>query len=100
MKIKVISNTIKTDNWIKLVVASGSFGCLKVCAKVYDEGSEYGINGGRVSKLQIRNIKNNGDMETLYEYDRGDSVCKLSGEDAPMLTRIVSFLEKLPAVNA
>jgi len=35
-------------------------------AKVYDEGSQYGINGGHVSKLEIRR---NG--EIVCNYDRG-----------------------------
>ena len=35
-------------------------------AKVYDEGSEYGIDGGRVSKLIIKR-----DGETVCNYDRG-----------------------------
>ena len=36
------------------------------CAKVYDEPSEFGINNGRVSKLEIRR----GDT-TVLNYDRG-----------------------------
>ena len=37
------------------------------CAKVYDEPSEdYGIEGGRISKLEIRR-----DGETVCNYDRG-----------------------------
>jgi hypothetical protein len=36
------------------------------CAKVYDTGSEYGIDGGRVSKLQIKR----GGTE-IVAYDRG-----------------------------
>lgn len=35
-------------------------------AKVYDEPSEYGINEGRISKLQIKI-----DGVTVAEYDRG-----------------------------
>ena len=39
----------------------------KYWAKVYDEGSElYGINEGRISKLEIRK-----DGKCLYNYDRG-----------------------------
>ena len=34
--------------------------------KQYDEGSQYGINGGRISKLTL---KRNG--ETVCNYDRG-----------------------------
>lgn len=35
-------------------------------AKVYDEGSQYGIEGGRINKLTL---KVNG--EVIYNYDRG-----------------------------
>ena len=35
-------------------------------AKVYDEGSEYGINEGRISKLTIKI-----DGQTVVSYDRG-----------------------------
>jgi len=37
-------------------------------AKVYEEGSEHGINQGRVSKLTIRK---QGETRDLYNYDRG-----------------------------
>jgi hypothetical protein len=35
-------------------------------AKVYDEGSEFGIDGGRISKLMIKI-----DGRTVVNYDRG-----------------------------
>ena len=38
-------------------------------AKVYDEGSQYGINEGRISKLTL---KENG--KVIYNYDRGEDV--------------------------
>ena len=38
-------------------------------AKVYDEGSEYGIDGGKISKLMIKI-----DGETVVSYDRGWSI--------------------------
>lgn len=40
------------------------------CAKVYEEGSKYGINGGRVSKLAIYEWEPEGKQEIL-NYDRG-----------------------------
>jgi len=40
-------------------------------AKVYDEPSEWGLNGGRVSKLSIRKI---GESEWLYNYDRSEDI--------------------------
>ena len=40
-------------------------------AKVFEEGSEYGINGGKISKLTIRKLDSTHD---LYNYDRGIDV--------------------------
>lgn len=37
--------------------------------KGYDEGSQYGINEGRISKLTL---KENG--KVIYNYDRGEDV--------------------------
>ena len=41
-------------------------GTVEYWAKVYDEPSEFGINGGRISKLTL---KCNG--KTILNYDRG-----------------------------
>lgn len=38
-------------------------------AKVYDEGSEYGIKGGRISKLTLLI-----DGQVVYNYDRGEDI--------------------------
>ena len=40
----------------------------KYWVKHFEEGSEYGINGGRISKLTIRKLNESRD---LYNYDRG-----------------------------
>ena len=40
----------------------------KYWAKHYDEGSQFGIGGGKVSKLTIRKI---GESRDLCNYDRG-----------------------------
>ena len=51
-------------------------GVYKYWAKVYDEGSElYGINEGRISKLEIRK-----DGKSLYNYDRGLDYDKLDAD--------------------
>ena len=50
----------------------GKFGHLTAvhyAAKVYDEGSEYGINGGRISKLTLTI-----DGRVVYNYDRGEDL--------------------------
>lgn len=40
-------------------------------AKIFDVGSKYGINGGRISKLAIKREKANYAVECVYHYDRG-----------------------------
>ena len=40
-------------------------------AKVYVEGSRFGINGGRVSKLTICATPTWDHTQVLYNYDRG-----------------------------
>lgn len=40
-------------------------------AKVYDEGSKYGINGGRIPKLRIESFYY-GYPEVCIQYDRGE----------------------------
>lgn len=37
-------------------------------AKVFEEGSQFGIKNGRISKLEIRDIDTN---EVVVNYDRG-----------------------------
>ena len=42
------------------------------CMKQYEEGSEFGINGGRISKLTI---KRSG--REVYNYDRGEDIAPI-----------------------
>lgn len=56
------------NNWIK-----GTKGKFKICAKVFDEGSTYGIKNGRISKLQICDTSQEhwGFDQCYVNYDRG-----------------------------
>lgn len=45
---------------------NGGYTAVKYCAEVFDEGSIYGIDGGGISKLML---KQGG--EIVYNYDRG-----------------------------
>jgi len=59
----------RNDNWKEgtIGVSDGKEKkVIKYMAKVYDVGSDYGINGGRISKLQLKM-----DGETICNYDRG-----------------------------
>ena len=44
----------------------GKYTAVHYCAKVFDEGSIYGIGEGRISKLELRQ-----DGKTVYNYYRG-----------------------------
>ena len=65
---------------------SGSHKGYSFNAKIFDVGSDYGINGGRVSILSIRK----GNTE-IYSYSRG-----LDFDNCParILAQIVAQLEK------
>jgi hypothetical protein len=55
--------------WSEGIIASPETGGkYKYWVKHYEEGSEYGIGGGRISKLTIRKLNETSD---LYNYDRG-----------------------------
>lgn len=45
----------------------GTANGLTYTAKVYEEGSEFGINEGRISKLELRDENN----QVVANYDRG-----------------------------
>ena len=84
----------KASGWVTCVIA-GRW----VQAKVYDEPSEYGINGGRVSKLCICKTgmwdKSQDFLKQMdYNYDRGVDFNTL--EDPDILNVVVAALEKLP----
>ncbi len=47
----------------------GGYTVVHYWAKVYDTGSRYGIDGGRISKLTLK-----ADGKVIYNYDRGEDV--------------------------
>jgi len=55
--------------WSEGIISSPMTGTkYKYWVKHYEEGSEFGINGGKVSKLTIRKV---GESRDLCNYDRG-----------------------------
>lgn len=56
------------DNWIK-----GVKGKFKICAKVFREGSDFGIKNGRISKIQVCDTsQEHWGFDACYlNYDRG-----------------------------
>ena len=55
-------------------------------AKVYDTGSEFGINGGRISKLEIRK-----DDIIIARYDRGWDIEPKAKADKEVLAIILQI---------
>lgn len=80
MTLKQTNNPAKftnfpTDtNWVEGICSGFSFQ-----AKLFDDGSEFGINEGRVSKLEIKN--SNG--ITVANYDRGWDMELQTGDTDP-----------------
>ena len=55
------------NSYLDVTLKSGDVVSVEYLAKVYDSGSEFGINGGRISKLCLKLM--NG--RTILCYDRG-----------------------------
>ena len=89
MKTLKITRPHRHDGWLE-----GVYDGHKFCAKVYDEPSRFGINGGRTSKLQVlqKGAKNWSFTKTLYNYDRGIDIDHVIGAE------LAAELEKLPKV--
>ena len=73
--------------WKKGTVAVGGVE-YEYAAKVYETGSKLGIDGGRVSKLEIRR-----DGEIVCSYDRGWDVEPQEEDDVEALGHVLFFYE-------
>lgn len=71
LNIKILNNeyAVKKSNWITFHIGSYDLWCQ---AKIFDEGSDFGIQEGRVSKLKVCRGSLHNDAQCLYEYDRGE----------------------------
>ena len=74
------------DAWVE-----GKVGCYEFSAKLFDEGSEFGINEGRVSKLTISN-KN---CDCIVNYNRGWDI-KPKAKDEEYYNAVMELLENAP----
>ncbi len=65
-------------------------------AKVFNEGSQFGINNGRVSKLSICEGEVWNHKKQVYGYDRG-----LDFDNCPaeVFSKIMAHCESLPAYD-
>ena len=74
--------------WSEGIIASPTTGGkYKYWVKHYEEGSEFGIDGGKVSKLTIRKV---GESRDLYNYDRGLDVDCADDEVRAVYSIIIS----------
>lgn len=74
-----------SSNWVSGKVNDYEFG-----AKLFDEGSNYGIDNGRVSKLSIYNSE-----DTIVNYDRGWDI-EPKEEHKEYYNSVMELLEKSP----
>jgi len=65
-------------------------------AKVYDEGSEFGINEGRVSKLWVRD---EAGRQTIMNYERGWDVRPKTAAHRHLLAALLEYLAALPTLD-
>ena len=73
-------NRLWKEGTIGIPVKGGKTKIAHYWAKVYDEGSEYGINEGRISKLLITI-----GGETVANYDRGWDIEPAEDDEAAQI---------------
>ena len=86
-----ITSRAKRDHWV-----DGTIESFRFQAKVFDEGSKYGIDGGRVSKLFVWDASI-GFGSCIVCYDRGWDVRPKGNEQQELLRALIKYLEVLPA---
>lgn len=90
IRLRITSDTRKTDEWVK------GHGSNKVTfsARVFDKGSVYGIDNGRVSKLFICK-----DNKIIVNYDRGWDVKPENTEHQAIYKAVMNKLNHLSLVH-
>lgn len=76
-------------NWVSGEVNNGEY---TFKSKLFDEGSECGIDDGRISKLTIYNDNN----DCIVHYDRGWDIEPEGEEAQEVFLLITEFLENSP----
>jgi len=79
----------KTSEWLE-----GRIDEFKYYAKLYDTGSKYGINKGRVSKLTVVGLS--GD---IISFDRGWEKKPHTDEERKILKALLKYLEAYPKIT-
>ena len=89
--IRITSDMRKSTGWVSGTVD----GNITFEAKVFDNPSVFGIDGGRISKLSIRNAS-----EEIVNYDRGWDVEPTTPEHRQIYEAVVSTLNDLDMVHS
>lgn len=94
-----ISLTHLSGNWVE-----GTIEGFRFQAKVFNEGSEYGINEGRVSKLMVwdeakRQANQDIFKASILNYDRGWDIEPGGTHDKGILEAVLDCLENMPTVE-
>ena len=79
------------QNWIV-----GTIDGMEFEAKVYDTGSKFGIDGGRISKLAVCRTQPHGE---IIAYERGWEVFPDNSENKDILDALLRFCAQLPACD-
>lgn len=77
-------------NWVEGVINNGEFGFQ---AKVFEEGSKYGINNGRISLLYIWEGEWNGVDKCFIVYEREWDLKPKTTLQREILNSVVSYFE-------
>ena len=84
----------KGEHWVTGVVNDGEY---SFESKLFDEGSIYGINNGRVSKLSISNGARWTGFDTCFvNYDRGWDIEPKTDIEKTIYREVLNFLENAP----
>ena len=75
---------------------TGTIDGLQFSALVFDGGSEFGINAGRVSKLWVRD---DARKQTIINYERGWDVQPKTAADRRIFEALLEYLENLPTAE-
>ena len=73
------------EGTIGIPMQDGGYKIAHYWVKSFDEGSEWGINGGRISKLQITR-----DGQTVVNYDRGWDIKPVSAGDKDFYNKLLA----------
>lgn len=84
------------SNWVSGIIEGTEF---KFESKLFDEGSRFGIDGGRVSKLSIRNknVEGLGFFDGyIVNYDRGWDIEPKDEQHIKIFNEVMNLLENSP----